>query len=260
MVTEFTFNSVAINTTGNWSNGGLVITNIPSTTGISAGFYVYGTAWPNNAQVKSVDSSTQITVYTGFAATAAGTGGTVTFSQSDYSLPSDFDRFVDNTMWDRTRFWKMRGAMSPQEWQLYKSSPLGRATVERRWRIRLPSQSLAGSSTKFSVDPVVTDNNASWVFEYVSKNWCQSSGGTPQSNWTADTDTGILDEYLIELGVKWRILERLGIAYAEAREEYERQVDLAVARDGGTTTLDLSPGPRNFLISPYNIPETGYGS
>lgn len=267
---------------------------------------------------------------------------------SDYNLPTDFRSLVDNTMWDRTRFWRMRGPMSPQQWQLYKSSIIGRATIERRWRIRVPTGAVAGAPTQFEIDPPITgDTTSDFVFEYVSKNWCASgtnyeladavpvlpgtdyalddtitfrangittiapvavvtglvSGTTglesleivtpgllssfpavisqfstsgsgtgatfeatgntippaSQPDWTADTDTAILDEDLIEMGLIWRLQERLGLAYAEAREEYEREVDKAVARDGGAGVLNLAPGDRLTLIGPYNVPETGFG-
>jgi hypothetical protein len=268
---------------------------------------------------------------------------------SDFTLPADFRSMIDDTLWDRTRFWRMRGAMSPQQWQLYKSSIIGRATIERRWRIRLPSGAVAGAPTVFSIDPPLstTPGGEQFVFEYVSSHWCQTistfslesmtvvaggtgyalgdtftinggtstigatgevtglastgtgvvsaqaitpgvytvipsspaattatigSGtgltvattaatmpGTTQGDWVADTDVAILDENLIELGVIWRLLARLGLAYAEEKDEYEREVDKAVARDGANAILDLAPYDHLTLIGPNNVPETGFG-
>ena len=154
----------------------------------------------------------------------------------------------------------MRGAMTPQQWQLYKSSPIGRASIQRRWRIRVPSGSAVGTAPTFSIDPIPTDNGSQLVYEYVSNAWCKSSGGTPQTIWAADTDTGILDEYLIGLGVKWRMLERLGMDFSSAREEYERLVDQALGADGGAPVIDMTPTLGTYLLNWTNIPETGYGS
>lgn len=261
LTTEHVFQTVAVGPfTGDTAVNVATITNLSSTTGVVAGMYVNGGNFPINTLVSSVDSSTRVTCNQN--ATATATGSSFTFGQSDYTLPTDYFAFVDDTLWDRTRFWKMRGAMSPQEWQLYKSSALGKASIERRWRVRLPTGSTAGASTKFSIDPVVQDNGSYLVFEYYSKYWCQSSDGlTQRTIWAADSDTGLLDEYLIELGTRWRTMNfPLGIAYAEQRDEYEREVDKAVARDGGSTILDLSPSPRLHIIGPYNIPETGFGA
>ncbi len=180
--------------------------------------------------------------------------------QTQFLLPSDFRSMVNDTLWDRSRYWALRGALSPQQWQLYKSSIIGTATIEQRWRIRIPSGSGAGTPTDFTIDPVIAaTDNSTFVFEYVSNNYVLSAANMPQNGWLADTDVSVLDEDLLELGVRWRLLRRLGLAYEEEREEYEREVDKAVARDGGTATLSLVPNPRLILVGPYNIPETGFG-
>ena len=69
----------------------------------------------------------------------------------------------------------------------------------------------------------------------------------------------ILDEYLIELGARWRLLRRMGLAYDEEKDEYERKRDQAVARDGGTAVLGLVPSSRTVFVGPYNVPDTGFG-
>ena len=218
-------------------------------------WYAFGTGVPQNAIITAVSGTDPHSVVTiNQAPTATGTGQ-FTFGQSDYTLPSNFERVVDNTIWDRSRFWSMRGPQSPQQWQLYKSSVIGRASIQRRFRFR----EIAGNQV-FSIDPVPTDNNSALVFEYVSNAWCKSSGGTPQTLWEADTDLGILDEYLIQLGVRWRMLRRLGFAYQEELDEYDRQVRKACAKDGGMAILDMTPAERLSLIGPWNLPETGFGS
>ncbi len=179
---------------------------------------------------------------------------------SDYILPADFRSLVNDTLWDRTRFWRMRGAMSPQQWQMFKSSIIGRATIERRWRLRLPSGNPAGAAVQFEIDPPITgDTTSTFVFEYVSRNWCVSTGNVTQSDWVADTDVALLDEDVIELGIIWRLQHRLGLDYGEEKAEFDNRLDLLVARDGGTATLDLAPYDRLTLVGPYNVPETGFG-
>lgn len=207
---------------------------------------------------------------------------------TSFTLPSDFRSMINDTLWDRSRYWALRGALSPQQWQLYKSSIIGTATIEQRWRIRIGGGPVyltddhgnillddkgfaltTGATTsnlgppnaaQFFIDPTIgASDNSTFVFEYVSKNWCMSANGTPQSQWQADSDVFLIDENLLELGIVWRMLRRLGLSYSEEREEYEREVDKAVARDGGTATISMVPNPRLILVGPFNIPETGYG-
>lgn len=256
MIVEYEFTTKVISgLTGSCTAGSAVVTGItPNTTGIQSGFVLTMNGLPNNAVVATIDSSSQVTLASPVTASATETNQSLTASQVNYPLPADFERIVDNTAWDRTRYWNMRGPLSPQQWQLYKSSSIGQASIQRRWRITQQS-----GVDYFSLNPTPTDNVSLLVFEYVSNSWCQSATGTRQTQWLADTDTGIIDEFLIRLGVKWRVLERLGLAYATALDDYERSVTKAMGQDGGAKTLSLTPSDSLILIGPMNLPESGFG-
>lgn len=258
MIAEYDFVTVAVaqqaGSVANSGPGGVaVISGLSGISGVSPlTWYGFGTGLPNNAIVSAVNSGAG-TVTMNVAATVLGTGQ-FTFGQSDYPLPTGFQRVVDGTLWDRSRFWQMRGPLSPQEWQLYKSSVIGNATIQRRFRFRE-----IGGNQVFSIDPVPTDNNSALVFEYVSNAWCKSQAGAPQTSWEADTDVGILDEYLLLLSVRWRMMRRLGFSYAEELDEYDREVGKAMAKDGGMAVLSLIRSPYGLqLLGPWNLPESNY--
>ena len=213
----------------------------------------YGTGLQNNSIVTAVTNADPNSVVTLSLPPTSTGAGQFTFGQSDYPLPSDYERAIDNTMWDRARFWSMRGPQSPQQWQLYKSSVIGRASIQRRFRFRE-----INNAPHFSIDPVPTDNGSQLVFEYVSNAWCKSNTGTKQTMWEADTDVGILDEYLMGLGVRWRMMRRLGFSYAEELDEYERQVLKAMAKDGAQAILDLTPSDNLHLIGPFQVQESNF--
>lgn len=182
---------------------------------------------------------------------------TTVASQSEYDLPADYKRFDNQTVWDRTNFWEMRGPLSAQQWQAYKSSILGdTVTVRKRYRLRPVSGVL-----KFAVDPTPASAD-DLVYEYISKYWVIDSGGTPKEAFTADTDTIIWadDEYVFQKGVEWRMLERLGLAYEEAFNEYEEQLSRMKSQEAGAPILRLHRTEKTVLIGPYNVPDTGYGA
>ena len=168
--------------------------------------------------------------------------------QSDYPLPPDFLKMIDETVWESTRYWAMRGSLSPQQWQRYRRSIYGRATIWRRWRIRVPSGQSAGYGTRFSLDPQVaaTDHTSKFIFEYQSNHCVRHPDGSMGNAWTGDGDASILGDTLLELGTRWRMLRRIGLDYAEERDEYDREVDKAVARSGGMMTLNLIPWQREI--------------
>ena len=175
-------------------------------------------------------------------------------STAEYDLPSDFDHFIDDTAWDRTFFWSIRGPLSPQEWQILKSGLATSVALRKRFRVK---QSVASTGDKFFIDPTPSAVNTI-VFEYVSNAWCNSASGTGQTAWAADTDVGVLEEYLIELELIWRIQERLGMAYQEAKAEADLEINRAIARDGGAPVLFTAR--RGYRLPPVNVPQTNFGS
>lgn len=138
---------------------------------------------------------------------------------------SDFDFLINCTIWDRSQMRPVDGSISPQVWQQFKAENITGPYVQ--FRIR---------GGKFLCIPTPTAGHT-LAGEYYSKHWCQSAALAGQAAWAADTDTGILDEDLMTLGLHWRWLRTKGLAYAEQFNEYERQVNDAIARDGGKKPL-----------------------
>lgn len=144
------------------------------------------------------------------------------------AVPSDFDWYINDTMWNRSTDIKIAGPVSPEEWQ--KMQALSSATLPNTvFRFR-------GSDILFYPSPTAGQTAA---YEYVSKNWAQTSGGSGLSAMTADTDTAKLDEALVALGVTWRFLQAKGLDYAESFRTYQMEVGKAIGRDGGRKRIYL---------------------
>ncbi len=170
--------------------------------------------------------------------------------QTSGAPPANMRFILNATWWDRTNFWPLRGPATAEEWQALQSG-IVTSTVRRWYRI------LAGDFLVFPDAPNSTDII---VYEYISKNFCQSSGGTGQSAWADDTDTGILDEELMQMGLVWRFLKSKGLPYEEEFNAYELEVRRAIAHDGGAPILNLAVRNTSYLISTANVPDTGIGS
>ena len=152
--------------------------------------------------------------------------GTAAAAQSG-AVPSDFDRFVDESFFNRTQKRPLHGPISPQDWQFIQASVA--TTIIESFRRR-------GNDILITPTPNGTD---SYAYEYISTQWCESSGSTDQSAWASDTDTGILSEELMTLGVIGRFLRAKGMDYAEPFRTYEIQVAQAFSRDGGRRRLNM---------------------
>ena len=174
-----------------------------------------------------------------------------------YPLPEDFRSFLGGTFWDRAESRPMSNA-SPEQWQEFKSGYLSVA-VYKRWRVRADQGEL-----KLFIDPTPDADQVEFeyrdgtytplgvVYEYHSRNWV--SGG--KDAMTADSDTALLDEDLLELGTKYRLLEYLGRPWEMAYNDYKRRLDIAKSQEGSDKILCADS--TDSLRSP-NIPETGVG-
>ena len=140
------------------------------------------------------------------------------------ALPSDdYDRLARNVeIWNRTLNLRYTGPTPQRVWQQLQQGTSG--GVVGFWRI------LNG---ELCIYPAPTAGQT-LGFEYISKNWCASNTGTPQSEFMADTDVALLPERIMILGLRWRWKASKGFAYAEDMETYEREKEKAAANDRGS--------------------------
>jgi len=146
------------------------------------------------------------------------------------TIASSGFRFIkNNTIWDRTDDLPVLGPIDGQEWQKLKAV----ANTGPRYYYRL-------RANKLLVNPTPTAGHT-WAFEYQSKNWIlDADGSTTKEFFTADTDTFLLPESLLLMGVRWRWLREKGLSYAELFQSYEMQVKDAMGRDGGKPALSMN--------------------
>lgn len=160
-------------------------------------------------------------------------------------LPDDFDRFVEDTFFDRSKLRRVQGPLSAREYQNFKS----RETIGTYSMFRVRGDSIF-------ILPVPTAG-LTYAFEYVSTEWCQNAvGSTDSDKWLNDTDIGLLDEELMTLGVCWRFLKAKGFDYGEAFRTYEGHLAAKISRDSnGPRILSMDPWPENSVSRGLIVPD-----
>jgi len=138
------------------------------------------------------------------------------------ALPSDFNRFVKESFWDRTNVNLVTGPVSASEWQGLKATSYG-DTSRRKMRHR---------GNAVYILPAMSGSE-SMAFEYVSNNWIDTDqdGLGEASEFEADDDTTLIDEELITLGVIFEFLETEGLPANKAAAEYEQRFNQLVRND-----------------------------
>ena len=167
-------------------------------------------------------------------------------SQGDMStIATDFLRFSNDTMWNRTTDRKNYGPLNNAQWQRLKASVS--SGITNYFRIR-------GNALLFHPAPPAGE---SVFFEYIGKNWAITSGSTANAtSFAADANTTVLDEDLITLGVIWRFLKQKGLPYDNQFQEYRLKLSEKQSKDGAKQIIRMA-GP-NRLYLPVNEPEGNF--
>ena len=244
---EYRFYTQSTGTTGDVVDGSYTILNVADTTGIVPNkWMVTGTGIPQDCYVVAVSGST---VTINQPAEQTEIGATLTFGQTQYDLPPDYEVITNRTQWDKTKHWEMLGPEDAQQWQWLKSGYI--STGPRvRWRIL---------GQYFNIWPMLSTQEY-LGYEYRSKGWAESSTGQVKNSFTADTDTTLFDDQIMILGTKLRYWQIKGFDTTSLQQEYDRYLSVAKANDKGAPNLSFAPYPSKVLIGYANIPDTGYGS
>lgn len=162
-------------------------------------------------------------------------------TQTDTPLPADLGGFIDNTFWNRTASRRLTGPLTSDQWQTIKANS-GPASTDSFY--------LRGTSWLMSPVPAASQTIA---YEYRSSYWCESSGGTDQEYWQADTDVGLISERLMGLGLLWRFKQSRGLDWQTDHEKYMFEVNDALAKDSPRQVVDLRGSP--LISRGIGVPE-----
>ncbi len=148
----------------------------------------------------------------------------------------------NGTFWDRTNKLPIIGPLNDQQWQNLKA--VTTAGPRYSYRIR---------GGKLLISPTPTAGYT-WAFEYMSVNWLLGANGTTYKQYaTLDTDTILLPEDLVLMGLRWRWKKEKGLDYAEDYQTYEIQVNKALSSDGTKKKLSMDDAvqdPRPGIFVP----------
>ena len=245
---EYRFSTVSYQYTGQINTvGQSQITNLSSITGLTSDFQVTGDGILQDTFVTSASGST---VNLNIPTTSTAPAGTqFTFGQVNYAMPSDYQRTVNKTQYNKTNRWSVIGPKSPQEWQWIKASYI---TTGPRMRYRI-------MGNKFTIWPMATDT-VTLGFEYQSNSWVQSVTGAYKTKATVDTDTFLFPDRLLVLGTKLKYFEIKGFDTTTLYSDYNRELIKFKAQDAGADTLSMAPRYPNILLTQNNLPDTGFGN
>lgn len=240
----FTVSSTTI--TGNVTSGSNTLTAASSTVGIDS---TYGISGNGINQACYVTGTTSNTISLSQPATGNYSGGNYTLTKVKYAMPSDYDRIIDDTEWDKSKHWRMLGPETAQQWEWLIS---GYISTGPRIRFRI-------FGNLFQIWPMVGTPEV-LGFEYVSNGWAFSASGAVQTQFATDSDTCVYNDRLMVLGLKKKYLDIKGFDTTVITKDFMDEMDEAKANDAGSPTLSFAPRISPILIGFENLPDSGYGT
>jgi len=145
-------------------------------------------------------------------------------------IPSDLGAWIDETFWNRSSRRPIYGPISPQQWQAWKAFdtfPVMDVSYFRGRDILIQPIPPAGET---------------FAFEYRTNLWCESSTGTGQSEWLADTDTGVLSERIMTLAIIRRYKDARGLWTQADQDQFELQRSQELSQDSPRSTHSFAMG------------------
>ena len=245
---EYRFTTNFYQRTGDVVEGSYTI-QLSDVSNITTNFQVIGNGVMQDSYVTAVDPIAN-TVTINEPATASYTGATYNFGQANYPMPSDYQRTVNKTQYNKSNRWSVIGPKTAQEWQWLKASYI---TTGPRMRYRIMGD-------KFVIWPASYADNIVLGFEYQSNSWVEAADGTPKTKATVDTDTFLFPDRLLVLGTKLKYFEIKGFDTTTLYADYQRELSKFKAQDAGADTLSMAPRYPNILLTQNNIPDTGFGN
>lgn len=172
---------------------------------------------------------------------------------SEYDLPEDFHRLIDQTQYNRTRQERLDGPLSAQGWQ-YLQALTAAGTVEFWFRVK---------GLKFILYPTPT-TAFDMALEYISTWWVQPNDEVIPVTETPFQATNLLcfDRRLLVCGVKLAFQRAKGFDSTAAQADFDEALARARGGDGAAPVLSLNARGvlAQRLVGPGNLPDTGYGS
>ncbi len=158
-----------------------------------------------------------------------------------------FSFIVNNTMWNRSQRRPVFGPKSDSEWQQLKAQFMQGPWIQYRLR---------ANQLLFLPTPAIGQQIA---FEWCSYNWATDTTGTsPKSSFTADTDVSLLSERVIALDALWRFKRANKLSYDEDFDKAQLAIDDLITRDGSKVTLNLA-GAQTDILPGVIVPAGSWG-
>lgn len=171
--------------------------------------------------------------------------------KTEFDLPPDFGRQVNQTQWSSKNKRPMSGPLNAQGWSWIN---FGIVSVGVYYRYRI-------LGNKMHVFPTPAAGET-FHFYYISKNWVVNNsnpaGPVYRDSVIQDDDVPLFDFGLMVAGSKFKIWSAKGMQSSELSQEFDYMLTAEKGQNQGAAVISLDRRFDYMYISYRNIPDGGF--
>ena len=170
---------------------------------------------------------------------------------TNFALPDDFGRQVNQTQWSASDNRPMQGSVSPQIWAWDQYGIVAPGVF---YQYRILNDSYAVYPTPSS--------GAVFDLYYISKNWVRKFNTVPvEYTYKVELagDIPQFDRRLMIAGLKLKYWAAKGLDTSVLAEEFNYLLSNEKGATQGAPVINLSPPAGPLLVGWQNVPDSGYG-
>lgn len=175
-----------------------------------------------------------------------------TTTATEYDLPSDLMRFIDEAAWNHTTRLPMIGPLNSQQWRMLLARRLGGTTLRVQYTIRDGKMVLYFAPTP----------SQDLEMDYISRGWVMDADdNTIRKDFVEKAgDIILFRNDLVVAGLKARFRDAKGFDTTDAERRYRAILEKAISDDRPHQALSLTGRSAFPYLGYVNMPDTGYGN
>lgn len=167
-----------------------------------------------------------------------------------YDLPDDYRSWVSESAYRTGDYWGVRGSVSPQEWQ-YRKREMLNSLDQMAFR-------LYGNPLQVHFNPMPAQAD-SFTFEYVSSSYVTTVTNDFAPEYVNDGDVSVIDEDLVQIGLKWRAMRAKGLEYSAELAEYNAVIPREYSKAIASPIVHVGGNSHRSPLTDGYVQESGFG-
>ena len=178
---------------------------------------------------------------------------TTVVDQAEYNLPDDYDKLIQDSVYNKEEYYKLRSSMTEHHWNAWRHGLLG-SISHQRYRIVLN-----GVSPIFLLSPTPSDTEDLVLF-YKTSEHARAEDTTPKTRYELDTDVSRIPEDVVQQGLLWRFKRAKGLDFSAELSEYNEMCRTRFAQTRGESDLPIPNGVITPELTEGYVPDSGFGA